>query len=759
MFVDGSWRMPCFRLWRRVTISFTRAPNATSNRVRIPLTNKLSPFLLLLLLCSCARPIDPPEPVLRQLNLLLETQEYRLASQRAEEILKKYPRSARLEFLLGEAWLYQGNFEKALSVLEKASQGGVRSHELNVSLALTHFYLGHLEEAQVFTRRVVTLQPENRWSAKQLAYLFYYLGDGKKAIELMKQLEETDRADLEAVYALDALGSLTGLSSASEMVWTTEPDAGMQLCYPGGWAREDKHRLGPAGKVTTIRFVGPTPGQEGRFRFAQMLLLTTFQNASAHPFPEDFRGAYRRGERVEGGEVRYATRPNPEVRMEKMSRDPAKIAQRLSGNFLQFVLDEWGLSLQDSSISPWTAMRGRATTCWGGASGEDSHGNSFLGYSLGVYDPTTDTFSSLVLIGPADAHTQIEGLSRAVFNLALFGGVIGIPPVPERFVSAEEFEARIQGFLQAASPDRALTEAQRAIGIYPNVGTLQFLLGEVQRALWRPEKAAAAYEAARDLGFSNFSMEMSLGGALLGLGAYQRAREAFGNAARFRPNDSEPLLAYGVVLFQEGELEEALAFFERVLAQDPKHPHARFYADAVKALGGKEDPEGSLWWFHPVQGGLGFPVPKGWQPYKEPQEKDLGRILFTQGPIDPTSRSFDTGLLYLRYDHAQARTGRVARLSPEEMAQQFFVQSFERISDPQKVLQTMSAGTFRRELDRYVVGGYAYTKQSQRRQVRIVSYYETARDRLHVLLFESSASEFAEWEPYLFVLQSCARLE
>jgi tetratricopeptide (TPR) repeat protein len=542
------------------------------------------------------------------------------------------------------------------------------------------------------------------------------------------------------------------------MIWTTVPEAGMQLCFPGGWIRKQTQHLGPAGKVTFITFADPMPDEVGRLWTRQMLSLAVFQNAAVHPFPETFRGSYRRGERTEGGtEVRYATRPSPQGGFQKAPRGPADIARSMSGGSLQSILERLDLSVTDAGVSPWIGKRGRATYCLSQATGEDTHGNAFVGYGLGVYDPTTDTFSSLTLMGPSRAQKQVAGLARTIFHLALFGGVIGVPPVPTGFISPQEFEARIQGFLEAHQPDRALAEAEGAIEIYPKAAEIHFLRGEAKRALWHMEEAAAAYEEARRLGFSSFPLEMALGWLYLELGRPQAAEQSFARALELRSSDPNALLGRGQALYSQQKWDEALGFFERALVESPRFEVARTFAHAVKTIRPGGESESSLRWFK-TEGSFGFPVPAGWGQYELDEEGGLSQILFTKDPIQlPSAEAeFETGLLYLRYEHAHARLGKVERPKPEEIPQEFFLQSYERIADPQKVLQAIGP-ILRLGSDRYFVGGYAYTQGTRRHSVRILSYYETARDRLHILSFRATAADFAQWEPYVEVLFACAR--
>ncbi len=698
--------------------------------------------------------MDPPPQEFARLETHLESKSYAKAAALSREDLKRYPRSARLHAVLGKTEFLQGRFKEAVSSFGSALEAGSKDPAVYRELGMSYFYLGEWEKARAFLEKVVDFRPNDQESMKTLAYLHYYLGEGQSAIRWLERVRQLDSTDLEAHRALDALLGLTGQYRAAQMVWTTDPASGIQLCYPGGWVKQVKERLGPVGKVTTVSFSDPSPDPEGRFQVGRVLLLRVYQNASHHPMPELFRGSWRPGEEDERGRRRYyATRPNPEVQYKTISRDSSELIRYLSVEFLKEI-PESGREIQ---VNPWVGIRGQATYCLGEAKGEDPQGRALVGYSLGIYDPGTDLFGALVLYGRWVEKEEVEPLSEAIFHLALFGGTVGIPPLPEEVLPPEEYQARIEGFLQAGQVSRALTEGLQAIRIYPEEASLHALVARTHQSLGKLEEAARSYQRARSMGLSTFSLESALGEVALGIGQPAEGAQAFLRALQFKPADPQVLLNYAKAAYRQGDQGRALQLAERALVESPQLETARYFVQSLRSLQGESGT--LLRWFKPAGQGVAFCVPAGWAHYGLDQKPGEYQALFTEDPVKRPFSDFQTGLLYIRYERASHRVGQIeTRPKPEEVALSFLTQAFERISDPQKVIQPVSP-VYQRGADRYVMGGYAYTEASRRRAVRTLSYYQTVKDRLYVLTFRATGSDLGDWDPFVTVCFDLARFE
>ena len=418
---------------------------------------------------------------------------------------------------------------------------------------------------------------------------------------------------------------------------------------------------------------------------------------------------------------------------------------------LRSLPDAWDLRVVDTAIERWSGIRGSATYAFGEIVGEDTLGNQIFGRSAGIYDPSADTFVSLVLYGPAHEKEPIRLISQGIFDLALFGGVPGIPPAPEQTVTEQEYRSRVQGFLQSGQTDRAITEAQKGIQVYPKSGELHVLLAQGHAGLWHLEDAAQELEKARGLGWSNFPTEHSLGSALLGLGRPAEAEQAFLRALEFKPKDAQATIGAGLAAYRQGESARAKEHFGRVA--DPGNPLGELAQSLSEAMEGlereKEDPSGTWWYRLPYTDRRLFCVPGGWRTY-ELNEKDRFQAFFTAEPLETASEDFDTGMIYVRYEAASRRVGKLLKedVKPQEVVDDFLTQTYQQLTDPQKVWQTLSP-IFRWGVDRYGLAGYAYTHLSRRRIVRMLCYYEPGEDRLHVLTFRTTGSDLGPWESFV----------
>lgn len=707
--------------------------------------------LPVLVALGCGQPPDPPQKVMGELQSLLQGEQFPRAAALARENLKLYPRSARLKLALARAEFASGHYPEVLQVLNPVLSEGWEGAGVNGLLGSSYFYLGDMKKAREFLQKIPASSSDDRELLKQLGYASYYERDGRAALEIFGRLKESDPNDLESYLVQDALMGLTGKWPATWMSWTTDPVSGMQICYPGAWERKQKEELGPAGKMVWVRFMGKPFSREGRFLPGGVMLLAAYQNASKFPLPKQLKGSFRPGEETEEGRWYYATRPGAQPTFASVPREPGALAQTLSRDALKSLLEAWDCSVRSVEISPWSGVRGKAHYCFGEAVGQDAHGWEYVGRSMGVYDSYSDTFGFLVLYGPYLGKEDVRALSKAVFHLALFGGVVGIPPAMESRVSAQDYEARIRGFLQGGQAPRAATEAGNALKAHPDVGVLHALLGEAEETLWHPKEAVASYEEARRRDYSTFRLETALGFLRLGMGQPVLAEQAFSRALTLEPSHPQALAGMGLSSYWQGRVDQARHWFERTQVEAPSLKSARYLTEAMKSLQPETESD-LLYWFELENGKGRFCVPVHWVHRELEREGGLYRVFFSAAKEYPEVEDVEAGLLYIRYESASRRAGRIEKKAkPDEVVDEFLRQSYDQLQDPQKVWQQLSP-IYERSGSRFALGGYSYTHLSRRRDARILSYYEPGKDRLHVLLFRVSSEKLEEWAPFI---ESC----
>jgi len=714
-------------------------------------------LLLALFLASCSGASDPPQKVFLELDRLKRADRIHQVADLAKTHLARYPDSGRLHWFLGEAKFRLAEFEAAVTAIEKAIEGGWGGMHVERLLGLSHFYAGQFKTAQPLLEKVVAADRQDPETEKLLGFLYYHLGKGEGAIELFERLEKRDPADLEIRTALDALKALTGQWRGAQMTWYTDPDSGMQICHPGGWTREKKEYLGRAGKIAVTQF-RPTPIGKGRiYPSREGMLLEVYQNASRHSLPRVFLGAFRRGAIEEGRQWWHATTPDAQPRYVSIPREPLAIARHYSGQSLRWISEGYQFTRQGTPSVVQAGHKGEAAYVHQTATASDWYGNQVAIHSLGIYDAFSDTFGYLLYYGSADEERRVAQMSRALFRLALFGSVVGVPPAPKGLIPREEYIARTQGFLQANQADRALAETQAGLEVYSDDPDLLFLEGESERSLWHMEEAVQAYQKARALGLSTKALETALGELFLGLGRADEAEQALLRALSLKPSDPKLLLQLALAAYRQDKLERAEELFERVRTEAPHWDDARYYLEAMKSFseGGKSD---LLKWFEVPGRGVRFCVPESWSWEQVDEGDDKIQVFFTASALEPGISDFDTGIIYVRYEWASTRTGFLddTKITPERVLDAFLGLSFHRVTDPQKVIQVLGP-IHQRGVDRYLVGGYAHTDLARRRVVRILAYYEPDKDRLHTLTFRTTGKDLGDWEPFVVVCFDTAR--
>jgi hypothetical protein len=175
----------------------------------------------------------------------------------------------------------------------------------------------------------------------------------------------------------------------------------------------------------------------------------------------------------------------------------------------------------------------------------------------------------------------------------------------------------------------------------------------------------------------------------------------------------------------------------------------RYYGEIAKAQQGQATPVSLVQWFRPRgRPHDGFAAPGAWALYELEEEGAAYRVLFSPEAIDPASPQTGEGLIYLRQERAMSQAGRTKESrDPEKVAEEFILDQFERLTDPQKVLQFVSL-TQKRGSDRWAVGQIGFTQAAKRWTMRIFSLYQPARDRLHVLILRTGGADLGPWEAF-----------
>jgi tetratricopeptide (TPR) repeat protein len=117
--------------------------------------------------------------------------------------------------------------------------------------------------------------------------------------------------------------------------------------------------------------------------------------------------------------------------------------------------------------------------------------------------------------------------------------------------------------------------------------TLAAKLAGFCRSRGWPEAAATNYVEALKLEPINAGLHLAAGRNLMDLKRYGEAADQFREAARLKPESTQPRLLLGLALRQQGRDADALACFEEILRRDPANAPAEEYARPLRAKLGK----------------------------------------------------------------------------------------------------------------------------------------------------------------------------
>lgn len=202
------------------------------------------------------------------------------------------------------------------------------------------------------------------------------------------------------------------------------------------------------------------------------------------------------------------------------------------------------------------------------------------------------TLALLLSLGLGCAHTQreqqavdarIEKKARAHYDLGIDHlnkgrAAMGLQELLKSEALAPDdpwtHMGLAEAYRQQGHPDKALTHLERALAISPDLQSARLNLSGVYIQLQRYEDAAReAQTLANDPTFPTpWRALTNLGWAQLRLGRVQEARRSLEMAVEYHENYWPALLNLGILESEQGRPLDAIALFDRVLAQRPEAP-------------------------------------------------------------------------------------------------------------------------------------------------------------------------------------------
>ncbi len=144
-----------------------------------------------------------------------------------------------------------------------------------------------------------------------------------------------------------------------------------------------------------------------------------------------------------------------------------------------------------------------------------------------------------------------------------------------------------QELLQVRDYVGALTKAQSATEINPDIPAGWFLQGFALNRLGRHEDALAALKIARKAGLRGASFDYEIGWAAIFVGEWNLAAQHLESYDRANPGDAKVSSSIGLALFGRGELDKAEARLQEAIARDPsRKPSALYLLSRIESARG-----------------------------------------------------------------------------------------------------------------------------------------------------------------------------
>ena len=147
--------------------------------------------------------------------------------------------------------------------------------------------------------------------------------------------------------------------------------------------------------------------------------------------------------------------------------------------------------------------------------------------------------------------------------------------MPTPFLSSEEYDERAHALYNEGQYDEALALLREGLALYPDAVELKVGVGYARLAREEYAWARHAFDEALVLDAEHEDALAGLGEVLLKFGQVEQGMRAFERTIELGfEDDVELMLQIGRTLFREGYVENALAFFERAVAQAPDSAEA-----------------------------------------------------------------------------------------------------------------------------------------------------------------------------------------
>ena len=125
----------------------------------------------------------PDAEAFSDINLLLNTKQYKVAIEKAHSLLKTKPDSGLANEILGTAYYLSGEQQKAIRLLQKASK--LEPNESGPLTKLGSLYMesGTLDEAEILLLQAIEINTADRYAHQRLGLLYEYQKKNQLAID------------------------------------------------------------------------------------------------------------------------------------------------------------------------------------------------------------------------------------------------------------------------------------------------------------------------------------------------------------------------------------------------------------------------------------------------------------------------------------------------------------------------------------------------------------------------------------------------
>ena len=165
---------------------------------------RLALFALILSALAPAQPARPADPneILKQAFAAHQSGDMPAAIRLYREFLKDHPEVAEIRSNLGAALARDGQYEAAITEYREALKKLSTNPGIQLNLALAYYKLGRLPEATVELQVVHKAQPETLQPVYLLGDCWLQMGENRKVIDLLADLDRKYPQDMAITYML-----------------------------------------------------------------------------------------------------------------------------------------------------------------------------------------------------------------------------------------------------------------------------------------------------------------------------------------------------------------------------------------------------------------------------------------------------------------------------------------------------------------------------------------------------------------------------